>query len=69
MTQDKYLSVLPVWLVVCCSVCQKINGSQSGLLPAGHEHDDRLPGGVLQDSVVGWLGHGHDPVIRNVSLK
>ena len=58
----------PVGEVVGRRVGQQVDGRQSGLLPARDKHDDRFARGVLDDGVVGRLGHGYDPgrVVRHV---
>ena len=57
-----------VRLVIRSCVGQEVDSGEASLLPARHEHDDGLAGRVLQDGVVGGLGHGHDParVVRHV---
>jgi len=51
----------PVRLAVSCCVGHQVYSSQSGLLTAGRKHNQRLSGGMLQDGVLGGLGHGDDP--------
>ena len=61
MFQPIIVEYLPVWLVVSSSVGEEINSCESGLFSAGNKHNHWLPGRVLQNGVVGGLGHGDDP--------